>query len=143
MNEEKLRIASNINLVFNQYQELYKRANKKYSAKKEIQKEMKANLSYKQNFNSFNELATSIVQENPSNAISLIKLWKHNSKINYTIFKKVMNNKSEDLLQINLKVKELMNEWGSLINLVTTRNKDILSLIKYIGEANENLEQVL
>ena len=54
-----------------------------------------------------------------------------------------MNNKSEDLLQINLKVKELMNEWGSLINLVTTRNKDILSLIKYIGEANENLEQVL
>ena len=86
MNEEKLRIASNINLVFNQYQELYKRANKKYSAKKEIQKEMKANLSYKQNFNSFNELATSIVQENPSNAISLIKLWKHNSKINYTIF---------------------------------------------------------
>ena len=41
MNEEKLKIADNINSIFRQYEKLYNKTVKKHSVKKEIHAEKK------------------------------------------------------------------------------------------------------
>ena len=39
-------------------------------------------------------------------------------------------------------MREIVVEWNNLFKLLDNRNQDILSLIEYIGETNESIEQV-
>ena len=142
MNEEKIKIADNINSLFRQYEKIFSKMTKKHSVKKEIHSEKKSNPNLKETMKLFHDLVSSISKENPSNAIALMKLWKYNSKINDSIIKKFLNDKKNSMGQINTKVREIVVEWNNLFKLLDWRNQDILSLIEYIGETNESIEQL-
>mmetsp|Transcript_41491 Transcript_41491/g.47856 ORF Transcript_41491/g.47856 Transcript_41491/m.47856 type:complete len:125 (+) Transcript_41491:526-900(+) len=90
----------------------------------------------------FQDLVKSISKDNPANAIALIKLWKANAKANDSITKKLFEEKRNNMSIIHSKVNEIIVACNSVFKLIDSRTQDILSLIEYIGDVRDSLDQM-
>ena len=142
MKEEKLRVADNINQIFRQYEKVYSKTFKKQSSKAQFISQRKRHPKTKDTMLLFEELCKGIAKENPSHAIAFVKLWKCNQRINESTFKHIMKSTKKSADQINKRFNEVIMECNNIFNLLDNRNQDILSLVEYVGDMKDTIEQV-
>jgi hypothetical protein len=142
MKDEKLRVADNINQIFRQYEKVYSKTFKKQSSKAQFISQRKRHPKTKDTMLLFEELCKGIAKENPSHAIAFVKLWKCNQRINESTFKHIMKSTKESADQINKRFNEVIMECNNIFNLLDNRNQDILSLVEYVGDMKDTIEQV-
>lgn len=141
MKEEKLKAADNISHCFRQYEKTYTKSFKKLMPKKETQDLFRNSGKIQKSLDLFSTLCKSISKENPSNGIGLIKLWKYYGEAIKSSFKNTLNEKREKAEVINKCVTDIVTECNNLFMLLDSRNQDILSLVEYIGEMREYIDQ--
>jgi hypothetical protein len=110
MKDEKLKVADSINYVFRKYEKFYSKVTKKQTVKEEFAELKKGHSRSKDIMLLFEKLCKNISKDNPNNAITLIKLWKHNEIITQSVFKKLNESKKQNLEAINKHVNEIMIE---------------------------------
>jgi hypothetical protein len=137
MKDEKHKVADSINYVFRKYEKFYSKVSKKQTVKEEFLEIKKGHSRSKDIMLLFEKLCKNISKDNPNNAITLIKLWKHNEIITQSVFKKLNESKKQNMEAINKHVNEIMIEWSNIFAILDSRNQDILSLIEYIGDVNK------
>ncbi|CAI2379703.1 unnamed protein product [Moneuplotes crassus] len=142
MREEKQHISDSINKIFRMYEKVYNKVFKKHAVKGEFSNAKKDNPKYTRVLQVFHNINKMICQYNPSHSISLIKLWKHNEKINEAVHNSITEERRKYTEHINQHFNGILLECNNIFSLLDSRNQDILSLVEYTAEMKEVIEQM-